>query len=188
MSILGNGLQRILDSAQILGSAVPAPNPKRDDGGEFNMVSVPVQEEHIHADRFWETSGECRQGALPDHGPFLVDWVTGLGRHGVSGVLRCGCAIHAYSRWNWRYSVQNSQTTFSLRCRKTVMRQCSEGCEILVAGMATAFAARDLLGNLLSGLGIQFSRPFSEGDYITVSYSFVWNNLWCQCYRSTLNC
>jgi len=36
-----------------------------------------------------------------------------------------------------------------------------------IGGIATAFAARDLLGNLLSGLGIQFSRPFAEGDYIT---------------------
>lgn len=36
-----------------------------------------------------------------------------------------------------------------------------------IGGVATAFAARDILGNLLSGLGIQFSRPFSEGDYIT---------------------
>lgn len=36
-----------------------------------------------------------------------------------------------------------------------------------IGGVATAFAARDLLGNLLSGLGIQFSRPFAEGDYIT---------------------
>jgi len=40
---------------------------------------------------------------------------------------------------------------------------------LVAAGVATAFAARDLLGNLLSGLGIQFSRPFAEGDYITVS-------------------
>jgi MscS family membrane protein len=36
-----------------------------------------------------------------------------------------------------------------------------------IGGVAAAFAARDLLGNLLSGLGIQFSRPFAEGDYIT---------------------
>lgn len=40
---------------------------------------------------------------------------------------------------------------------------------IVIAGVATAFAARDLLGNMLSGIAIQFSRPFSVGDYITVS-------------------
>lgn len=36
-----------------------------------------------------------------------------------------------------------------------------------IGGMATAFAARDLLGNIISGLGIQFWSPFSVGDYIT---------------------
>lgn len=35
-----------------------------------------------------------------------------------------------------------------------------------VGGVATAFAARDILGNLLSGLSVQFSRPFTVGDYI----------------------
>ncbi|OEL29055.1 Mechanosensitive ion channel protein 1, mitochondrial, partial [Dichanthelium oligosanthes] len=35
-----------------------------------------------------------------------------------------------------------------------------------VGGVATAFAARDILGNMLSGLSLQFSRPFSVGDYI----------------------
>jgi small-conductance mechanosensitive channel len=42
----------------------------------------------------------------------------------------------------------------------------------VIAGVATAFAARDLLGNMLSGIAIQFSRPFSVGDYITVSLPF----------------
>ncbi|GAB2291034.1 hypothetical protein Dimus_025290 [Dionaea muscipula] len=35
-----------------------------------------------------------------------------------------------------------------------------------VGGVATAFAARDILGNVLSGLSMQFSRPFSLGDTI----------------------
>ncbi|XP_008803923.2 mechanosensitive ion channel protein 1, mitochondrial isoform X1 [Phoenix dactylifera] len=35
-----------------------------------------------------------------------------------------------------------------------------------VGGVATAFAARDILGNLLSGLSLQFSKPFSVGDQI----------------------
>ncbi|KAK3154912.1 hypothetical protein QOZ80_2BG0196560 [Eleusine coracana subsp. coracana] len=35
-----------------------------------------------------------------------------------------------------------------------------------VGGVATAFAARDILGNMLSGLSLQFSKPFSVGDYI----------------------
>ncbi|RLM78038.1 mechanosensitive ion channel protein 1, mitochondrial-like isoform X2 [Panicum miliaceum] len=35
-----------------------------------------------------------------------------------------------------------------------------------VGGVATAFAARDILGNILSGFSLQFSRPFSVGDYI----------------------
>lgn len=39
---------------------------------------------------------------------------------------------------------------------------------VLVAGVATAFAARDILGNLLSGLFLQFSKPFSVGDQIKV--------------------
>ncbi|GJN21851.1 hypothetical protein PR202_gb09371 [Eleusine coracana subsp. coracana] len=37
-----------------------------------------------------------------------------------------------------------------------------------VGGVATAFAARDILGNMLSGLSLQFSKPFSVGDYIKV--------------------
>ncbi|RLN07237.1 hypothetical protein C2845_PM11G30140 [Panicum miliaceum] len=37
-----------------------------------------------------------------------------------------------------------------------------------VGGVATAFAARDILGNILSGFSLQFSRPFSVGDYIMV--------------------
>ncbi|KAK4786618.1 hypothetical protein SAY86_010451 [Trapa natans] len=35
-----------------------------------------------------------------------------------------------------------------------------------IGGVATAFAARDVLGNVLSGLSIQFSKPFSLGDTI----------------------
>ncbi|XP_021767125.1 mechanosensitive ion channel protein 1, mitochondrial-like [Chenopodium quinoa] len=35
-----------------------------------------------------------------------------------------------------------------------------------IGGVATAFAARDILGNVLSGLSIQFSKPFSLGDTI----------------------
>lgn len=35
-----------------------------------------------------------------------------------------------------------------------------------VGGIATAFAARDILGNILTGLFIQFSQPFSIGDTI----------------------
>ncbi|CAK9134386.1 unnamed protein product [Ilex paraguariensis] len=35
-----------------------------------------------------------------------------------------------------------------------------------IGGVATAFAARDVLGNVFSGLSVQFSRPFSIGDTI----------------------
>ncbi|WJX92624.1 U2 snRNP complex subunit msl1 [Trifolium repens] len=35
-----------------------------------------------------------------------------------------------------------------------------------VGGVATAFAARDVLGNVFSGLSMQFSKPFSIGDTI----------------------
>ncbi|GAB2245047.1 hypothetical protein Droror1_Dr00000540 [Drosera rotundifolia] len=35
-----------------------------------------------------------------------------------------------------------------------------------IGGVATAFAARDILGNVLSGLSMQFWRPFSLGDTI----------------------
>ncbi|CAN1316014.1 Mechanosensitive ion channel protein 1, mitochondrial [Linum perenne] len=35
-----------------------------------------------------------------------------------------------------------------------------------IGGVATAFAARDVLGNVLSGLSIQASKPFSLGDTI----------------------
>ncbi|EES11308.1 hypothetical protein BDA96_06G205500 [Sorghum bicolor] len=35
-----------------------------------------------------------------------------------------------------------------------------------VGGVATAFAARDVLGNILSGFSLQFSKPFSINDYI----------------------
>ncbi|KAL3536780.1 hypothetical protein ACH5RR_000146 [Cinchona calisaya] len=35
-----------------------------------------------------------------------------------------------------------------------------------IGGVATAFAARDILGNVLSGLSVQISRPFSVGDTI----------------------
>jgi len=35
-------------------------------------------------------------------------------------------------------------------------------------GVATAFAARDVLGNILSGFSLQFSKPFSVNDYIKV--------------------
>ena len=39
---------------------------------------------------------------------------------------------------------------------------------INTAGVATAFATRDILGNVLSGLSVQLSRPFSVGDTIEV--------------------
>ncbi|XP_051127902.1 mechanosensitive ion channel protein 1, mitochondrial [Andrographis paniculata] len=35
-----------------------------------------------------------------------------------------------------------------------------------VGGVATAFAARDILGNVLSGLSVQIAQPFSVGDTI----------------------
>lgn len=35
-----------------------------------------------------------------------------------------------------------------------------------IGGVATAFAARDILGNILSGLSVQISQPFSIGDTI----------------------
>ncbi|GAA0148635.1 ion channel [Lithospermum erythrorhizon] len=35
-----------------------------------------------------------------------------------------------------------------------------------IGGVATAFAARDILGNVLSGLSVQISQPFSIGDMI----------------------
>ncbi|CAK9230598.1 hypothetical protein BDL97_06G104500 [Sphagnum fallax] len=35
-----------------------------------------------------------------------------------------------------------------------------------IGGVATAFAAKDLLGNMLSGVSLQFLRPFSVGDFI----------------------
>lgn len=35
-----------------------------------------------------------------------------------------------------------------------------------IGGVATAFAARDVLGNVLSGLSVQLSQPFSIGDTI----------------------
>ncbi|KAF5185905.1 Mechanosensitive ion channel protein 1 protein [Thalictrum thalictroides] len=35
-----------------------------------------------------------------------------------------------------------------------------------IGGVATAFAARDIVGNVLSGLSLQFTRPFSVGDTI----------------------
>lgn len=38
------------------------------------------------------------------------------------------------------------------------------------AGVATAFAAKDVMGNMLCGVGLQFSRPFSIGDSITVHF------------------
>ncbi|KAG9157930.1 hypothetical protein Leryth_000101 [Lithospermum erythrorhizon] len=35
-----------------------------------------------------------------------------------------------------------------------------------IGGLATAFAVRDILGNVLSGLSVQISQPFSVGDII----------------------
>lgn len=35
-----------------------------------------------------------------------------------------------------------------------------------IGGVATAFASRDILGNILSGLSVQISQPFSVGDTI----------------------
>lgn len=35
-----------------------------------------------------------------------------------------------------------------------------------IGGIATAIAARDILGNMLTGLSMQFSQPFSIGDTI----------------------
>lgn len=37
-----------------------------------------------------------------------------------------------------------------------------------IGGVATAFAARDILGNVFSGLSMQFSKPFTVGDTIKV--------------------
>ncbi|KAG0587361.1 hypothetical protein KC19_2G159000 [Ceratodon purpureus] len=37
-----------------------------------------------------------------------------------------------------------------------------------IGGVATAFAAKDVMGNMLCGVALQFSRPFSIGDSITL--------------------
>lgn len=42
------------------------------------------------------------------------------------------------------------------------------GSVYLFTGVASAFAARDILGNVFSGLSMQFSKPFSIGDTIKV--------------------
>ncbi|KAJ7007713.1 mechanosensitive ion channel protein 1 [Populus alba x Populus x berolinensis] len=50
-----------------------------------------------------------------------------------------------------------------------------------IGGVATAFAARDVLGNVLSGLSMQFSKPFSLGDTIkarTCHLSIVDSSFW----------
>jgi small-conductance mechanosensitive channel len=41
---------------------------------------------------------------------------------------------------------------------------------LYTAGVATAFAARDVMGNVLNGFSLQFSQPFSVGEYIKVPY------------------
>ena len=38
----------------------------------------------------------------------------------------------------------------------------------LISGVATAFAAKDILGNMLTGFSLQFMKPFSIGDVIRV--------------------
>lgn len=47
-------------------------------------------------------------------------------------------------------------------------------CELIYlcafAGVATAFASKDILGNVLSGLSVQMSQPFSVGDTIRVCF------------------
>jgi hypothetical protein len=47
------------------------------------------------------------------------------------------------------------------------------------AGVATAFAARDILGNMLSGVFIQFTRPFTVGDSINVPFTFSFLSTSC---------
>ena len=42
-----------------------------------------------------------------------------------------------------------------------------------VLGVVTAFAAHDILGNLVSDLGIQFLRPFSMDNYITIRLQHI---------------
>ncbi|BBM98867.1 mechanosensitive ion channel protein 1/2/3 [Marchantia polymorpha subsp. ruderalis] len=39
-----------------------------------------------------------------------------------------------------------------------------------IGGVATAFAAKDILGNVLTGVTISFSKPFSVGDQIKAGY------------------
>lgn len=43
---------------------------------------------------------------------------------------------------------------------------------ISVIGAALSFAARDVVGNVLSGMSIFFSRPFKVGDYIKIDDQF----------------
>lgn len=44
----------------------------------------------------------------------------------------------------------------------------------LHAGVASAFAAKDILGNVFSGVSMQFSKPFSIGDTIKVCWFCRW--------------
>ncbi|KAJ6955411.1 mechanosensitive ion channel protein 1 [Populus alba x Populus x berolinensis] len=56
-----------------------------------------------------------------------------------------------------------------------------------IGGVATAFAARDVLGNVLSGLSMQFSKPFSLGDTIkvrTCHLSIVDSSFWLSIVKS----
>lgn len=59
---------------------------------------------------------------------------------------------------------------------------------LYAVGVATAFAARDVLGNMLSGFSLQFSRPFSVGEYIKVPSYIRDHFFWTHLLEPRINC
>jgi hypothetical protein len=79
----GGLMQRMVGGADVVGRAVPLPNPEWVDGAELLLVSVPVQAECVFAHRGGEIALPGRQRALPHHGPPLLDRAAGAGQHGL---------------------------------------------------------------------------------------------------------
>jgi small-conductance mechanosensitive channel len=110
---------------------------------------------------------------------FLYRWKSNVFAHIVAGKTTAGGERERYLLMDRISSIGLlvlGAMAFAEACGVAVQSVLTVGG---IGGVATAFAAKDILGNMLSGVFIQFTRPFTVGDSINVPFTFSFLSTSC---------
>ncbi|XWS46130.1 hypothetical protein CRYUN_Cryun14cG0037300 [Craigia yunnanensis] len=147
----------VLSSGSLLGDQVPY---EKSFWGAFGMMVAPSTIASQYIAQAW------RGAAILSLVWFLHRWKT--------NVLARALAAQNLAGTDWEKLLTMDKVS-SVGLFVIGLMALAEACGVAVqsiltvggiGGVATAFAAKDILGNVLSGLSMQFSKPFSLGDTI----------------------